>query len=134
VIEMVSRLIVFLFALSLSSTVFAQVSEMPDSSAVTGVGKVFAITTSDYLNVTVESSNDIFAYIQSVPQQVTINVAKPQPEILSTTLTIRNLTPETSYTLIKNGSTEVIVSDDAGVYVCVLDLALPQKMQITTNQ
>jgi hypothetical protein len=131
---MISRLIAFLFLSSFSSAALAQVSENQDSSAVTGVGKVFEITTSEFINVTVESSNDVFAYVQSVPQQITINVAKPAPELNSTTLTIKNLAPETTYKLIKNGIMEEIVADQSGIYSFELDLTLPQKMLITLNQ
>lgn len=129
-----SRLIALIFVLSLTSMVFGQLHQVPDSSAVTGLGKVFEITNSQFLNITVESSNDIFAYVQSIPQQITINAAKPKPEILSTILTIRNLIPEKNYYLTKNGNTETIVTDKDGVYACDLDLSMPQKILINIHQ
>ena len=129
-----SRLITVLFLLALSSTAFSQIQQIPDSSAVTGVGTVFEITNSDFVNVTVESSNNVFAYVQSFEQQITINIAKPAPEILSTSLMVRNLAPETTYTLIKNGRVEEIVTDESGAYACEVDLSLPQKMIITAKQ
>lgn len=131
---MISRLIAVLFLISVASTVTAQIVEVPDSSAVNGVGKVFQITNSEFINVTVESSNDVFGYIQSIPQQIIINVAKPSPEILTTTLTVSNLVPETNYMLIKNGAFEDIVTDEAGKYVFEVDLSQPQKMMIVNQQ
>lgn len=131
---MFSRLIGFLFVLTISSSAIGQVTEVPDSSAVTGVSHLFEITNSAFLNVAVESTQEIFAYIKSVPQEILLNIAKPKPEIQSTTLTIKNLVPETRYNLTRNGETEIIVTDELGAYVCEVDLSQPQKMLITPNQ
>lgn len=131
---MVLRLIVVLFLFSCSSSVFAQIQEVPDSAAVTGVGKVFEVKNSPFINVTVESSNDVFGYVQSLDQEISINIAKPVPELLSTVLTIKNLAPATSYNLIKNGMLNSIMTDEAGTYQCEVDLSLPQKIQITNHQ
>ncbi|MBN1759503.1 MAG: hypothetical protein JW863_14335 [Chitinispirillaceae bacterium] len=131
---MVARLIAGLFLLSLSSSAIAQIQEIPDSAAVTGIGNVFEVTTSDFINVRVESSNDIFAYVQSFGQQISINVAKPNPEILSTILNIKNLSPETEYNLVTNGRLETIVSDESGTYTVEVDLSLPKNLVITPRQ
>ena len=131
---MASRLTALLFLFSLTAATFAQVQELPDSSAVTGVGTTFAITNSDFINVTVESSSNVFAYVQSSGRQISINVAKPEPALLSTTLTIKNLTPETAYNLITNGRLESIVSDESGTYTVNVDLSLPQNLVITPRQ
>ena len=131
---MISRFIISCFIFAISTAAIAQIHQVPDSSAVNGVGTIFEITNSEYINVTVESSDDVFAYVQSMNQAITINVAKPVPELLSTTLTIKNLSPETSYNFVKNGRHEVITTDEAGVYECTVDLALPQKIQIFPQQ
>ncbi|HEX2957952.1 MAG TPA: hypothetical protein VHO70_14050 [Chitinispirillaceae bacterium] len=131
---MFPRLISFLFALSLSSATFAQIQEVPDSAAVTGVGKIFEIKTSDFLNITVESTNDVFGYVQSILHEITINIAKPEPQIQSTTLTVKNLEPQKSYNLVKNGNSEVMTSDENGSYTFEVDLSLPQKIQIYQHQ
>lgn len=131
---MFPRLFTLLFALSFSSATFAQIQEVPDSSAVTGVGKSFEIKTSSFLNITVESTQEVFGYVQSIPREITINVAKPEPQIQSTFLTIKKLSPRTSYNLIKNGIAEIITTDDNGNYSFEADLSLPQKIQIYPQQ
>lgn len=131
---MMIRMTFFLLLLSLSSMLYAQVYEIPDSSAVTGVGSVFEIKRSEFLNITVESSKDVFAYVQSINQQIIINVAKPGPEDLTVTLTIRNLTPENGYNLIRNGVSEVIFPDNTGIYQCEVNLTNPQKILICARQ
>ncbi len=130
---MMIRMTFSLLLISLLSMLYAQVYEIPDSSAVTGVGSVFEIKRSEFLNITVESSKTVFAYVQSTNQQIIINVAKPGPEDLTTTLTIKNLTPETSYNLIRNGVSEVIYPDDSGMYQCEVNLTNPQKIMICTR-
>jgi hypothetical protein len=131
---MFPRFFSLIFALSLSSVIFAQIHEIPDSSAVTGIGKIFAVQNSNFLNIVVESTVDVFGYVQSIPQEITINVAKPEPQIQSTVLTVKKLIPQTSYNLIENGSTEVITTDDSGNYTFEVDLSLPQKIQIYLHQ
>lgn len=131
---MFPRLFTLLFVLSLSSVTFAQVQQVPDSSAVTGLGTYFEINNSTFLNIIVESSENVFGYVQSIPQEIKINVAKPDAEIQSTLLTIRNFTAQTSYNLIKNGIPEVITSDERGNYTFEVDLSLPQTIQITPHQ
>jgi hypothetical protein len=131
---MFPRFFALIIAFSLSSVTFAQVHEVPDSSAVTGVGTYFKINSSAFLNIIVESSENVFGYVQSIPQEITINVAKPDADIQSTVLSIRNLTAQTSYNLIKNGIQEVITSDDRGNYTFEVDLSLPQTIQITPHQ
>ena len=131
---MVSRFIISFFIFSISSAAIAQINQVPDSSAVNGVGRIFEITNSDFINVTVECSDDVFAYVQSMNQVITINIAKPDPELLSTTLTVKNLAPETGYNLVKNGRLEAITTDETGGYTCEVDLSLPQKMQIFRQQ
>jgi hypothetical protein len=126
-------MILFLSVFALSSSVFAQIHEIPDSAVTTGLGKIFQVTSSEFLNVTVECSDSVYAYVQSVPQQVMINVAKPIPELQSTTLTVKNLISETTYNITKNGSTDLIITDKSGTYICDIDLSLPQKILITQN-
>jgi hypothetical protein len=126
-------MVLLLLAFALSSLIFAQVREIPDSSATTGLGKIFQVTSSQYLNVTVECADSVYAYVQSNSQQVMINVAKPIPELVSTTLIIKNLIPETAYIITKNGNNDLIKTDKSGTYSFDIDLALPQKILVTQN-
>jgi hypothetical protein len=126
-------MVLLLLAFALSSLIFAQVREIPDSSATTGLGKIFQVTSSQYLNVTVECADSVYAYVQSNSQQVMINVAKPIPELVSTTLIIKNLLPETAYIITKNGNNDLIKTDKSGTYSFDIDLALPQKILVTQN-
>ena len=130
---MISRLIAIMFLCSCTSSLFAQISEVPDSSAVNGVGKIFTITNSEFINVTVESTSEIFGYVQSIPQKIVINVAKPVPEINATTLTVKNLAAESTYFLVKEGTIEEIVTDENGTYSFDADLAQPAKYLIVMN-
>lgn len=64
---------------------------------VRGGGMYFEITDSDYLNITLESSEHINIRLESVPEIVTMMIRAVSSSTPSTTLTIRGLAPLTTY-------------------------------------
>ncbi|MFP4417516.1 MAG: hypothetical protein ACOC41_05320 [Chitinivibrionales bacterium] len=129
---MISRFLVFLCVSVLSVSTFAQVQQVKDDpAAVIGVGKHFEIAHSEFIDIIVESTNDVLGYVKSAQEKITINIAKPNATVYETSITVRNLTPGETYYLTKNGSTETIIVGETGTHAMDLDLSIPQKMLIT---
>jgi len=88
-----------------------------------GTATLFEITDSEYLNVSLESSEEITAAIESVPKTISLIIEASSISV-STTLTISNLEPNKSYYKYDNSYKNEVefVSDEHGKYTWTQDL------------
>ncbi|CAB1057948.1 hypothetical protein D1BOALGB6SA_2704 [Olavius sp. associated proteobacterium Delta 1] len=95
--------------------------EMP--GRVAGSGTYFAITNSEYLNLTLASTADIDLTLESVPHVVTM-VIESVTDAASTQITLGGLLPSTTYYKYEDDfhNLAVFTTDAAGTHVYIQDL------------
>lgn len=88
--------VIFLFfSISNSSAQFTE--ETPHTlGVVEGTGMHFAVTDSEYLNITLDSSKDIQTRIESAPEMIVLEI-KASDTDTSSLLTLSGLSPDTTY-------------------------------------
>jgi parallel beta-helix repeat protein len=89
-----------------------------------GIGTYFELTDSEYLNVFIQSSEEITILLESVPEMISINIESPAD---STTLTIGNFEPNKSYYKFEDSykNETVFITNEEGTYTYVQDLSQP---------
>jgi parallel beta-helix repeat protein len=89
-----------------------------------GTGTYFELTDSEYLNVFVQSSEEITILLQSVPETVSMNIESPAD---STELTIGNLEANKSYYKFEDSyqNEAVFITNNDGSYTYIQDLTQP---------
>jgi len=96
----------------------AQTSEEPvhhTPGVIRGVGTHFEITDSQYLNITLSSSEEIDIKIESIPKMIILGI-KASPTEESSFLTISGFSPNTTYHKYQNGYEDhtPLISDENG--------------------
>jgi len=99
-----------------------------------GTGTNFEITDSSYLNISVNSSEEIKVLLQSVPEMVTIYV-EPVSEATSTTITISGFAPNTTYYKYEDSHRNLVefTTDGTGSYTYEQDLSQEHLVFIQTH-
>ncbi|MDO8529554.1 MAG: right-handed parallel beta-helix repeat-containing protein [bacterium] len=115
--------VIFLFfSISISS---AQVIDAPPHmpGIIEGSGTHFEVTDSEYLNVSLDSSEYISARFESAPEMVVLDI-KSSAVISSTQLKLSGLTPNTTYHKYQEDyqNHESFTTDENGVFYFDLDL------------
>lgn len=96
-----SVLVVFLFPLILNNNqILANETEFPSElqipGRIQGTGTYFEIKDSEYLNITLKSSEEIKLILESIPRMISLDISS-STNATSTNLTISGLEPNTTY-------------------------------------
>jgi len=103
-------------------------SGLPDEitikALVIGTGTHFEITDSDYLNITLDSTETISIILQSVPEMITMYI-QPSAEAASTIITITGLQPLTKYYKYEDNHHNMVefTTNEAGTYTYTQNLS-----------
>lgn len=101
---------------------------------IEGTGTHFEVTDSEYLNITLNSTEPIKLILESVPQMVTMHLEAAEAAT-STEITVSGFPPSTTFYKYEddyhNGL--AITSDESGIYSYVQDLLSPHLVFIQTN-
>ncbi len=123
----------------LSPTVFAQQVPQPSDffsvpGITQGIGAHFAITDSNYLNITVDSSDIVDLKLESIPSVVRMALI-PVSVVASTQITVSGFTPNTAYYKYEDNYHNLteFVTDSNGNYTYVQDLSIPHLVFIQTR-
>jgi parallel beta-helix repeat protein len=97
---------------------------------VEGKGKYFQIKDSDYLNISLESSEEIEVVLESIPKMISLDISSSIDA--TTTLTIKGLEPNKTYFKYQDSYKEgaVFVSDENGNFSWQQDLSQPHHIWI----
>jgi parallel beta-helix repeat protein len=123
--------IIFLLGLCLSPFAFAEMLEEnplpPDNimpGRVEGTGTHFEIINSDYLNITLDSTEPIKLTLESVPEMVTMHIESVS-DATSTQITLSGFQPLTTYYKYEDDyhNEEVFTTDGNGSYTWTQDLS-----------
>ena len=108
-----------------ASALFSQVDGMPGVAA--GEDSHFQITDSDYLNITLDSSEIIRLRIESVPNVITMRLEPVSASATSTQITMTGLAPDTAYFKYEDNYHNLtpITSDENGSFSYAQDLSRP---------
>lgn len=128
-------LVIALLFLHHSSTVMAE--EIPDSQlpgTLIGEGTHFELTDSEYLNVTVDSTEPVKLMLESIPEMVTILIESVSTAT-STKITLSGLLPNTKYYKYEDDyhNPEKFITDANGRYTYVQDISVPHLVFIQAN-
>ncbi|UCE18252.1 MAG: right-handed parallel beta-helix repeat-containing protein [Gemmatimonadota bacterium] len=98
---------------------------------VEGTGTHFEITDSEYLNITLESSEEIGLALESVPRMVTM-FFDSSTSATSTTITLSGFTPATTYYKYEDNyhNLEEMTTDGNGSYTYIQDISAPHPVFI----
>jgi Tol biopolymer transport system component len=102
-----------------------EISESLDlPGTLLGKGTYFELSGSEYLNVSIRSSEEIVLFLESVPDTITMEIA-PQTLATSTVITVSGLLPNTAYFKYEDDfyDPEEFVSDINGQYVYEQDIS-----------
>jgi parallel beta-helix repeat protein len=108
----------------ISPSVFANEIVVP--GRVEGVGTYFEVKDSEYLNVTLKSSEEIRIVLESIPRMISLNIESSSTDS-STQLTILGLEPNKNYYKYQDSykNEAVFVSDANGTFSWQQDLTQP---------
>ncbi|OYV28171.1 MAG: hypothetical protein B7W98_00070, partial [Parcubacteria group bacterium 20-58-5] len=109
--------------LAYASAAFSQTGGIP--GVVVGVGSHFQVTDSEYLNVSVSSTEAIKLRLTSVPKVLTMRLESSSGSATSTQITIAGLAPDTTYYQYEDNLHNLtqIVSSDDGTYTYTQDIS-----------
>jgi parallel beta-helix repeat protein len=96
----------------------------PGPAAVEGTGTHFEVTDSDYLNITLDSSELVTVVLESVPRAVTLHI-EAADRAATTELTLGGFGPDTEYHLYEDDyhNHTPFTTDGSGSYTYLQDLA-----------
>ncbi len=109
----------------LADSTSSYVDETPGMTA--GEGSHFQITDSDYLNISLDSTETIRLELESVPKVITMRVEPVSASATSTQLTLTGLAPDTAYFKYEDTYHNLapLVSDGSGALSYTQDLSQP---------
>ncbi len=88
-----------------------------------GIGTIFEVTSSLYLNITLHSGNLVQVRLESKPRVVSYTIKRIE-SVETTVISIRGFVPKAEYYLYQDGRfQESFASDDNGVYTYLQDLS-----------
>lgn len=101
------------------------------SGQINGSGTYFEIKDSDYLNITLESTEEIKVILESIPRMISMDISSSTDDF-STVLTIKGLEPNKTYYKYQNSykNEAVFISDENGIYTWTQDLTQPHHVWI----
>jgi len=96
-----------------------------------GTGKYFEIKDSEYLNITLKSTEEIKAVLESIPRMISLNI-ESSSTATSTNLTLENLEPNKTYYKYQDSykNKAVFVSNENGTLSWEQDLTQPHYIWI----
>ena len=94
---------------------------------IEGTGTYFEIKDSEYLNITLESTEEIRVVLESIPRMISLDLEAATDTINSTTLTIEGLGLNKTYYKYQDSykAEAVFISDENGSYGWTQDLSQP---------
>ena len=106
----------------------------PSRGLVDGTGTHFEVTDSDYLNVTLDSTESVSLTLHSSPDQIIVAI-RPVSEALSTQVTVGGLPPSTTFYKYEDdaGEPTTFTTDASGNYVFAQDLTAEHLVRIQPN-
>lgn len=136
---MENKIIIFLISVLLiisvvviPNLVFGKVPRNPlPSELLNGkterVGNYFEIENSQYLNITLRSTEEIKIFLESIPKVISLNIKATKNDINYTELILGGLEPGKNYYKYQDSykNKVVFISDDQGSYAWTQDLADP---------
>jgi parallel beta-helix repeat protein len=101
---------------------------------VEGTGTYFEVTDSDYLNITLESSEPVTLILESVPEMIMMHL-EASDAATSTQITLSGLEPSTTYYKYEDDyhNLETLTTDGNGSCSYVQDLSVPHLVFIQPN-
>ncbi|UCG17137.1 MAG: right-handed parallel beta-helix repeat-containing protein [Phycisphaerales bacterium] len=93
---------------------------------IEGTGTEFAVTDSEYLNVTLQSTEPVELRLESVPEMIVIRIQAAEGAA-ATQITLDGLAPSTTYYMYQDDyhNLTTLLTDDSGVCTYAQDLAEP---------
>jgi hypothetical protein len=132
---MAIKLIKNLFSLAVFLAVFstfptptnAQIIEPPFPGTTEGTGTYFEITDSEYLNIVLNSSENIKLRIESFPEMVTMIIEPVSSSVSSTQITLSGFEPSTTYYKYQDDYHNLteFTANENGIYAYSQDLSKP---------
>jgi len=94
---------------------------------IVGSGKIFELTNSDYINVTLSSSIKVSIFLRSTSGLISLNVSSDDDSAKFADLTLSGLVPNQGYYKYQDSykKKSVFVSDEQGNYTWIQDLSTP---------
>ena len=104
------------------------------SGRLEGEGTHFELMGSDYLNITLDSSEPIKVVLESIPEIVALDI-EPVSEATSTQITLSGFEPLTTYYKYEDGyqNLDSFISDGLGKYTYIQDLSKHHFVYIQPN-
>ena len=111
----------FLFTQTASAQVAEESYRIPGTTE--GTGTYFEVTDSEYLNITLESSEEIAAKIESAPEMVILNIGAAETTA-SSVLTFAGFSPNTTYHRYTDNyhNHESVTTDENGLFSFAQDI------------
>ena len=123
--KLILTLLLFIFALA-PVYASAQVSEPIFPGTTEGTGTDFTITDSEYLNITLNSSEEISLRMESVPEMVTMMIGESLTST-STQITLSGFAPLTTYYKYEDSYRNLteVATDQSGAFSYTQDFTSP---------
>ena len=117
------------------TTVMAQEAPPAIAGVIQGTGTSFAVTDSDYLNVSVVSTAEVDVYVNSAPTIINVTIAAAAGAT-STDITLGGLEADTSYWMYHDGGIDSVqfTTDASGNHGFTQDLSEPHSIRIQPGQ
>ena len=118
--------------LAVAPSVSAQETAMEFSGRIGGVGTYFEIEDSEYLNIALESTEEIKIILESIPKMISINIDNADNDIDFADLILTGLEPNKTYYKYENSYRNMIVfiADENGIYNWTQEINQPQHIWI----
>ena len=125
---------VVLVAVLLGGLQAAVAQDDPLPGTVEGTGTYFEVTDSEYLNISLESSEPVILTLESVPEMVVLHLEAAEGA-LSAQVTLTGFAPSTTYYKYEDDYHNLVTftTDDTGGYAYAQDLATPHLVFIQPN-
>lgn len=131
------RRAIFAFSIFLSLFLCSIASaETTVSGVLEAEGTHFALTDSDYLNISLESTELIHVRLESVPQIVTMEIRESTSTATTTTITMSGFSPNTTHYKYEDNYHNLIIftTDESGTYSYVQNIETPHLVFIQTHK
>ena len=117
------------FLFSIPAPVFAEGINNPFKTPgrIQGTGTSFEITDSRYLNIRLESSEQINLIMESIPKIISLNIEAAQSKVDSVVLSLGGLDPNKTYYKYQNSykNETILIADENGNFSWTQDLSEP---------
>ena len=101
-----------------------------------GIGTHFEITGSDFLNIALDSTEEVEIWVSSIPEIISIEISSTTNSSEATEITLSGLAPETNYFKYEDSFSNLVefTTDANGTYTYVQDLSEQHLIIIQTHR